>query len=216
LPGPINVQTGTYFTEAIPVLDDLERHGYVAPQIGSLGARYERFDDVLPVLMEWARRLPPGQVWADILETISTPWAKRSVGPFLIELYPKTDTKWRPTIARCLPSVASAAIEEDLIRLVTGIARTDSVWCRERILDAIATLKTPRAEGIVLEFSSDPEDPVRLIVAKSLAKFSSPDAMKALRELALDSKRDVAKAAQAALKKLESKAVKAAKSGVKH
>lgn len=205
-----------YFTEAIPVLDDLERHGYVASQIGSLGARYKRFDDVLPVLMDWAHRLPLGQVWADILETISTPWAKETVGPFLIGIYPGAEAKWRPTIARCLPSVASLAIEDDLIRLATGIARADSLWCRERILAALAKLKTPRAERVVLEFSSDPEDPVRLVVAKSLANFSSDDTLQALRELALDSKSDVAKAARAALKKIERKTVKAAKSSVRH
>jgi hypothetical protein len=49
-----------------------------------------------------------------------------------------------------------------------------------------------------------------------LASFSSADALQALRELALDSKSDVAKAARAALKRIELKTMKAAKSSVRH
>jgi hypothetical protein len=207
----------SYLSIAIPVLEELERNGFVVPKIGSMSFHYERFDDAIPILMKWAQLIPPGPVWSDILGTISKPWAKDIVGPFLINMYPTTAPKWRSAVARCLPAVVSPLIEQGMLDLLRGIARTDNVWCREQILDALGRLKSAAAEQALCEFRSDDQTPVRLIVAKSLAKFDSAAVVEALRELQRDSERDVAKAAAASLRRIEKKAAKdGSKARVKH
>jgi hypothetical protein len=198
----------TYLVEAIPLLDELEQRGYIVPQIGALGYHYPRFDDVVPLLLEWAKQLRSGQVWSDILGSVSKPWAREIVGPFLVEIFETTEPQWRTKVAGCIPEVVSPLIESQLIDLIRGPARTDKVWCRERMLAALAKLKTPQSEDVLCEFSSDIEAHVKTTVAKGLAGYKSERALAVLRVLSKDPNKDVARAARTAIARVEKRLLK--------
>ena len=194
---------GAVMTDGL--MSDLQLAGYSVTSVDDLRRSGVPYADAVPLLLKWLPRAPTSNDKEGIVRALSVPWAKKEA---LV-----------PLIAEFAVDPAPGTVQDELVRWAVGNA-LEVLWddsefealsslvldprfgrARQMVVLGLGKSRHPEVGQILLDLMEDPEVNGHAVIslAKTLRKFSTPQAREALTEKLTDERVWVRKAAQRAL-----------------
>jgi HEAT repeat protein len=157
-------ESGRMPQEEVALLEALEAAGVRTEDFGLFASRVETtfdYDLAVPVLIEWLPRVRDPFLKEVIVRSLTgEPAAEGAGSRALVDEFrqtPSTDGKWSSVkwaIGDALATLADASVADDLLDLVRDKSHGSA---RERLCDALARTKDPRAPDALIEALDDPD-----------------------------------------------------------
>lgn len=144
-----------YRKAARPLLSELAALGFEAPAVADLLKIPGGYEAAVPCLLAWLPKVSYQPLKADIIRTLSVPWAGPATAKALIAEFDASCADggalcWE--IGNALSVLATDELADDLIRLATNEqAGAD----RQMIVVGLGKLTPPRADDVLLSLLAD-------------------------------------------------------------
>jgi hypothetical protein len=147
-----------YSRAAAPIVAELRSLGFAVSSIGDLRRTKRVYKRAIPLLLAWVSQVSDRSVKEDLIRTLSVPWANPEAAPVLIREFKKADdteaTDLRWVIGNALEVVADDSHFSELAELAQDRKYGRA---REMVVLALAKMKRPDSQNVLLRLLSDPQ-----------------------------------------------------------
>jgi hypothetical protein len=163
-----------YRVVAAPVLADLAAADLRVTAVSEL-KQLGRYDEAIPILLKWLPQVSDDSFQAGIVSALGVPHVGPRVAEALLDAYPRTE---HPAVRDAIGSALSVVAEESSFDRMVALARNkDYGWPRWSLISAIGTLKTAKAEPVLVELLRDETAAGAVLVALSNRGAQLPAAL---------------------------------------